>query len=98
MKMRFGPGVLAYLVPKVQVRFTSDTSPGIMAWSAANAPERSVPVPFTIPMNAIVNNTGRRGDSASVMPPTALNSDRKIRNRLWPDAVGSKAHESCGES
>src|SRR5438477_50757 len=49
---------------RFHVLLESGASPGRTAWSRAKEADRSVPVPFSIPMNAIVNSTGRVRDRA----------------------------------
>src|SRR5947207_2096111 len=72
------------------VLLTSGTSPGTTAWSRAKAAERSVPVPFSILMNAIVSSIGRRGDSAKASPPIVLSRDRQRREFLRPRRSAAK--------
>src|SRR5713101_7763588 len=75
---------------RFHVLLESGANPGTMAWSRAKEAERSVPVPFSMPMNTIVKSTGRLGDKAKAMPPTELNRERKRREFLRPTRSAAK--------
>src|SRR5438093_7023079 len=53
----------------------------MMAWSRAKAAERSVPVPFSMPMNVMVRRTGKLGDRTKAIPATALNATALNKQR-----------------
>src|SRR5215469_291914 len=78
------PSISTLYQAKPQVRLVWETRPGKIAWSRAKAADRSVPVPFSIPTNAIVARIGKLGDIASAIPPMALNRERITRKDLRP--------------
>src|SRR5262249_55672550 len=69
---------------RLQVRPRSDTNPGITACSSAKAALRSVPMPFSIPRNAIGTSRARFEWAISGITPTVVSSDRTTKVFLLP--------------